>query len=711
MRMNWQRARKSLKVLHKVKWIFEIATVLMACGFFFYLAPHEIWNVEPATGGDTGSHFWPLVTMLKQGLPHWHIKVWNPGNLAGEPHLVHYFPLPYLVMALVSLFVPMGEAFNIGTWLPIALFPLCVYIGLKGLRARFPIPILGVIAGLCYFYNESYSMWGGNAVSTMAGQFAHVYSFDFFMLCLGAMSFELHKKRFPWLATLCASAVMLSHFYTALALPFVYIGFLIGGRELPLKERLKKLALSALMANLLAAWFVLPMLDNAQWTTPFGLKWGGEHLLNEIAPQAFWPFAAILAITTLIFVGLSISKRRLYEMEWSPTVLIFIMILASSAVCYFTFPALGLVDVRAIPIAQMIFCFLAVFYLGMILRRYVDSFTLTYLSIALVALGTWWAYKEVTNFPGWMKWNYSSWSAKPAYPNLQKLSTVLKGDFSDPRVVYENNEAYNDAGTMRVFEMLPYFTGRSTLESVYMQATVVAPEVFYIQALISRGPSCPFPNYQCTGIDLAKALPRLKLFAVSQLILSTPQVIEKARLMPELEFQTEYGLWNLYRIKEPVSYVGFIDRPVRWIPLQSFKEDFYHWFITDDFNKEWLITDPSGGTHQELSEPVFQAPKECPTSVIVQFDQIQLHTECPGTFHVLKFAYHSSWRASNGEKIYMVAPGFMGMVPKAKDVTLRFGFRTLWSFASLLSWVSFILFLSFWLWPKSWRRKKPEDPA
>src|SRR6185312_10987344 len=539
-------------------------------------------------------------------------------------------------------------------------------------------------------------------------QFAHVYSFDFFMLCLGAMSYELHKKRFPCLATLCASAVMLSHFYTALALPFVYIGFFVGARNLSFKERFQKLALSALMANLLAAWFVLPMLDNATWTTPFGLKWGGANLLNEMVPQIFWPFAAILAVGMLVYAGLSFSKRKLYEIEWIPSIFIFIMILVSSVIFYFIFPALGLVDVRAVPIAQMIFCFLAVFYLGMILRRYLDSFTLTYFSVALVALGIWWAHKQVVNFPGWMKWNYSSWSAKPAYPNLKKLSAVLKGDFSDPRVVYENNEAYNDAGTMRVFEMLPYFTGRSTLESVYMQATVVAPEVFYIQALISRSPSCPFPNYQCTGFDLQKALPRLKLFAVSQLILSTPPVLEKARVMPELEFQGEYGMWNLYRLKDPISYVDFIHRPVRWTDFKNFKNDFYHWFTTNDFDKEWLMTDPSGGTHQELSDSVFQAPPDCKPTVQVQFDQIQLHTECPGTFHVLKFAYHSSWRASNNEKIYLVAPGFMGMVPKTKDVTLRFGFRTIWSFASLLSWMSLILFMCFWLWPKA---RQPEKPS
>jgi hypothetical protein len=713
-KLDWRRARRTLEILGKAKWVLEAVTVLVALGFFFYLAPKDIWNTQPATGGDTGSHFWPLVTLVKHGLPEWHVKVWNPGNLAGEPQLVHYFPLPFLVMALLSVFVPLGLAFNIGTWLPMLLFPVCVYIGLKGLRARFPIPVLGVIAALCYFYNESYSMWGGNAVSTLAGQFAHVYAFDFFMLFLGAMSFELRRRRFPWLATLCACAVMLSHFYVALLLPLAYIGFLATDSSLPFKERFRRLAISAVVANLLAAWFVIPMLDNAMWTTPFGLKWGTANLFHEVLPQVLWPFAALLAIGAVVYAGLGIFRRKIYELEWKPMIFIFVLILLCSAGFYFIFPSLGLVDIRAIPAAQLVFCLLAVVYAGLLMRRYLDSLTVTYLTLGLVIVGVWWARKDVVNFPNWLKWNYSSWSAKPAYPQLQALTKTLKGDFSDPRVVYENNEAYNDAGTMRVFEMLPYFAGRSTLESVYMQATIVAPEAFYIQALISKSPSCPFPNYQCTPYNLQRAIPRLKLFAVSQVILSTPPLLEQAKTTPELEFQTKQGLWNLYRLKDPVSYVTFMRQPPRWVSFPDFEREFFNWFISDDFQKQWLITDPHASSHSakaelpaELkNEKIYQAPADCQPTVKVDFNHFSLHTECPGFFHILKFADHVSWRSSHGEKIYLVSPGFIGVIPKQKDTTFYFAQRALWSFSVMLSWLTLIGFVLLWIFSELRHRRE-----
>jgi hypothetical protein len=278
-------------------------------------------------------------------------------------------------------------------------------------------------------------------------------------------------------------------------------------------------------------------------------------------------------------------------------------------------------------------------------------------------------------------------------------------------VVYENNEAYNDAGTMRVFEMLPYFTGRSTLESVYMQATIVAPEAFYIQALISKSPSCPFPNYQCTPFNMQRAIPRLKLFGVSQVILSTPPVIEQAKAIPELEFQTQQGIWNLYHLKEPSSYVAFMNQVPRWIEFKNFEKDFYNWFISDNFEKQWLITDPKSKSDtmpEELKDPkLYQAPADCKTAVKVDFNHFRLHTECPGVFHVLKFADHVSWKASHGEKIYLVSPGFIGFVPKEKDTTFYFGQRALWSFAEILSWLTLMGFVALWIF--SARRHRREE--
>ena len=151
-------------------WIF---TIVVFVGFISFITPVAVWNSKPATGGDTGSHFYPLWVLVKESLPHWQIRSWNPGNLMGEPHLLHYFPGPFLVMAFLSIFMPLGLAFNFGTLLPLVAFPLSLAFALSKLGSSYAFRIAAVAASFLVLFNESYSMWGGNATSLLAGQYAH----------------------------------------------------------------------------------------------------------------------------------------------------------------------------------------------------------------------------------------------------------------------------------------------------------------------------------------------------------------------------------------------------------------------------------------------------------------------------------------------------------------------------------------------------------
>ena len=86
------------------KWLIPSLDVAFWALYFicFYKHVPLIFNTEPATGGDTGSHLWPVVALREYGLAHFNFRPWNPGNYMGEPLLVHYFPLPFILMALAS---------------------------------------------------------------------------------------------------------------------------------------------------------------------------------------------------------------------------------------------------------------------------------------------------------------------------------------------------------------------------------------------------------------------------------------------------------------------------------------------------------------------------------------------------------------------------------------------------------------------------------
>lgn len=680
--------RQWISFLKKARVWVDMLGVLLSIFVFIYYAPPEILNANPATGGDTGSHFWPLITLVREGLPNLQIRVWNPGNLGGEPHLTHYFPLPYLVMAFLSLVMPLGRAFNIGTFLPLILMPLCIYFCFRGFRTRFPIPVLATVFGISFLYNESFSMWGGNALSTLAGQFAHLYALCFFLLGIGCLAWEMGRRQFPWVSTFLFAAVLLSHFYVALYLPIVFLCFLFFERTESFQIRLRKLFFSGLLSLALSFWFVGPMLHNAKWNTAFGLKWSGAQLFNEAFPVLFWPFILMTGLYLILYLCLSIFGKPQVERENRLVLPLLSSLILISVFFYFVFPPMGLVDVRIFPVLQMTICFFAALGMGLVLSRHLPSVWVVFLAVPISIIGIWWGTQQIYHFPYWLKWNYSGWEAKPAYTDLLEISEDLRGDFSEPRVIYENSELSNSAGTMRVFEMLPYFAQRSTLESVYMQATILAPAAFYLQALISKTPSCPFPNYQCTNLNISKLERYLPLMGVSQLILVSKEAQSQAEKSPFLEKQGDYGLWHLYQSNRPAPLVQVLDRNPKIISETDFKDRFYKWFINWTGDEEFLLVGDKE-LEAKIKGSIFPGVK-CDPKLEVDFNEMKLTTDCPGKFHFLKFAFHSTWKASSGDELFLLSPGFIGIIPSQKNITLRWGQHWFWGFSNAISWLCFL---------------------
>ncbi len=698
--------RKWIVFLRKSGICVDVVFLSTALVIFFGFLPKEIFASEPATGGDMGSHFWPLVTLVKQGLPHFHVRVWNPGNLGGEPHLTHYFPGPYLLMALLSAVMPLGEAFNLGTVLPMAAFPICVYFCFHGLNLKFPIPILAAVASLSVLYNESFSMWGGNALSTLAGQFAHLYAVCFFLLAVGVLNWELNQKKFLVYSTFLWAAVLLCHFYIALEIPVVFLIFLFFHSAGDWRWRLRKLFSSGLATLALAAWFVLPMLQNSKWTTAFGLQWSSNQFYHEIFPILFWPFSliALISLAAVLIPG-SLASRAADRFA----IVLFLSWILGSTFYFFVFPSWGLVDVRVIPIGQLAACLLAAVAVGLALKQFLPRPWAFFLLLPVIALGFWWPLRTVSNLPVWMKWNYSGWSTKPAFQDLSKLSQRIRGNFSDPRVIYENSELSNSAGTMRVFEMLPYFSGRATMESVYMQATVLAPAAFDLQAQISETPSCPFPNYACSTHHVPQSEAVFRLMGVSDLILISPAIQQEANQSKFLEKKQDFGLWHLYQLRQKPELIEVLFQPPQFLnDEQNFKVKFYEWFQHYQTDSPFLIV-AQEKEQDFLRQASLSSTQQCHPEVKVEFDKIELTTDCPGRFHYLKFAYHPTWKASTEDPIFLVSPGFLGLIPTEKSVTLSWGHHWLWTVSDLLSWLTLAFLLSLLIVNRKNERKEQEQ--
>jgi hypothetical protein len=85
--------------------------------------------------------------------------------------------------------------------------------------------------------------------------------------------------------------------------------------------------------------------------------------------------------------------------------------------------------------------------------------------------------------------------SKPLWNSYLLVNDYLSGDENSPRVVYEHNDLTAGTGSVKAFELLPYYSGRSTLEGLYMQSGLNSPFIYYIQSELTQNPSTPFPLY------------------------------------------------------------------------------------------------------------------------------------------------------------------------------------------------------------------------
>ncbi|MFN3533832.1 MAG: hypothetical protein ACK4WB_00400, partial [Desulfatiglandales bacterium] len=140
---------------------FDILVLISCeCFIFTYFDLNFLMLKTITTGGDTGSHYYTGVFLKEVLLPQGKIMGWMNANYAGYPLFYHYFPLPFLMMALLAYLIPMQIAFKLITVLGTVLTPIFLYISFRLAKVPKPIPIIASVASLAFLFNEKNSMWG-----------------------------------------------------------------------------------------------------------------------------------------------------------------------------------------------------------------------------------------------------------------------------------------------------------------------------------------------------------------------------------------------------------------------------------------------------------------------------------------------------------------------------------------------------------------------
>ncbi len=165
--------------------------------------PWDIFSNTTTAGGDTGTHHYGVKFLMDNLLPKFRVTGWSNGWFAGMPIIHFYFTLPYLLIALLAKVITYNISFKIITVLGSFLLPACVYWMMRWFRFKYPYPLLAAMSSALFLFMESFSIYGGNFLSTLAGEFGYSLSFALCFLFLGTMHLALEKDaRFNWLFVL-----------------------------------------------------------------------------------------------------------------------------------------------------------------------------------------------------------------------------------------------------------------------------------------------------------------------------------------------------------------------------------------------------------------------------------------------------------------------------------------------------------------------------
>jgi hypothetical protein len=179
---------------------------------------------------------------------------------------------------------------------------------------------------------------------------------------------------------------------------------------------------------------------------------------------------------------------------------------------------------------------------------------------------------------------------------------------------------------------------------------------------------------------------------VGDLILITEGIVKQARGTGYYHEKGKFGPWYYFSLPDKP---GLVDVPVKtpgFVNEEDWDHLFYSWFDQYTGHERYLIqADEIDYSAKKEIRNAVDTGSQCSAKVEVDFSGITLKTDCPERFHVLKFAYHSSWLADSDAKLYLVSPGFIGLIPGSEEVRLEFGQCIYWK---LSYWISLITLIS-----------------
>jgi len=735
-----------------------LLVVLGAALFTFWqLHPSKILMDTTPAGGDMGAHVWAPAFLRDHLIPSLRLTGWTQDWYAGFPAFHFYMVLPSLAIVVLDVLLPYSIAFKLVSISGLLALPAALYAFGRLVRLSFPGPELLAAVAVPFLFDRSFSIYGGNVPSTLAGEFAFSISLAFSIVFLGYVIRGLDTGRDRGIAAVLFGLTALCHLIPAI---FAVIGAILAVALRPGRVRAWWLVSMGAVGGLLTAWWAFPF----WWRRPYLNDMGWEKL------QEYWenlfPGDIGQAITKLfggegnngnrgalpgdltwvivfavVGFGVSIVLRRRVGIYlgllavvlgiafrvmpqsrfWNARLLPFFYL------CLFMLMALAVYEIaQAISVllakdpkrparaallsAPLVLAAAGMAFMGMGLQ------TLPFGSTSADGATYRWLGFETTDrsyIPSWADWNYSGYEEKPAYPEFEALVRTMKDLGEDPdhgcgRAMWEYESGLDRFGTPMALMLLPYFTDTciGSMEGLYFEASVTTPYHFLNQSELSKAPSNAQRDLQYQGLNVDLGVQHLQLMGVKYYMAFSPEAVAQAEENEDLTEVATSGTWHIYEVEDAPLVTSLESLPAVVTNVDKGGREWQDmaevWYLDpSQWDTMLAISGPdewqriTSGDEPELREidPVEVTNIEQGTST-VSFDVSDV-----GTPVLVKTSYFPNWQVEGADGPYRVAPNFMVVVPTDEHVELRYGRTPIEWFSWLLTFVGIALVVLLWKRP------------
>jgi hypothetical protein len=229
-----------------------------------------------------------------------------------------------------------------------------------------------------------------------------------------------------------------------------------------------------------------------------------------------------------------------------------------------------------------------------------------------------------------------------------------------------------------MYETLPYFSGRSTLEGVYNQASLTTHSIYYLASELGATSPNPFRDIDYGRFDTAAAIDLLRLFAVSDVVALSPKLVSALEGRPGVTLVERVEPYSIFRLGDGrASYV----EPVHAVPVRSprkgWRDKALRWFTRRPLPAAPLVFTDDARVGVPETDSWLPAP-ETPIGADVRVEEtleaesVTIRTSRPGHPLLVKIAWHPRWRAEGALGPYLAAPALMLVVPQQETVRLSY---------------------------------------